>query len=62
MGPGASDEPSRNSCGGPSVSDAQQHEEHLIEKVRALHDKWDKKYEDLPLADRRRLHERAQQR
>eukprot|EP00965_Chrysotila_dentata_P262041 6214455-Pleurochrysis_carterae.AAC.3 len=41
--------------------DAEQHAKHL-QKVRALHEKWDEKYDDLPLADRRRLHEQAQQR
>eukprot|EP00965_Chrysotila_dentata_P028866 959321-Pleurochrysis_carterae.AAC.1 len=41
IGTGASDEPSRTSCGGPSASDAQQHAEHL-EKVHALHEKWNK--------------------
>eukprot|EP00965_Chrysotila_dentata_P008692 282738-Pleurochrysis_carterae.AAC.1 len=41
--------------------DAEQQAKHL-QKVRALHEKWDRKYDDLPLADRRRLHEQAQQR
>eukprot|EP00965_Chrysotila_dentata_P013920 461786-Pleurochrysis_carterae.AAC.2 len=41
--------------------DAEQHAKHL-QRVRSLHAKWDRKYDDLPLADRRRLHEQAQQR
>eukprot|EP00965_Chrysotila_dentata_P061875 2049937-Pleurochrysis_carterae.AAC.1 len=46
IGTGASDEPRRTSSGDPSANDAQQHAEHL-EKVRALHEKWNQKYDDL---------------
>eukprot|EP00965_Chrysotila_dentata_P182404 6022952-Pleurochrysis_carterae.AAC.3 len=41
------------SCGDQSEEDhdAEQHAKHF-QKVRALHEKWDRKYDDLPLADR----------
>eukprot|EP00965_Chrysotila_dentata_P139620 4616287-Pleurochrysis_carterae.AAC.1 len=48
IGMGVLEEQCRTSCGDPlkEDQDAQQHAEHL-QKVRALHERWDKKYDDL---------------